>query len=366
MARLPQYPSLLTHRRSSVLPDELQRLIAELPEKIEQREPIADAVRTLIGMTAAVPPAAIAGAALEIPLLGQFHRRLPLNRHHSRPASPAWVAREALDTTPDLAWLYLFHADGRLREAALHWISGPPPNAFLFAALAYRLNDWAEPVRIAAADCARRVFPGTAPVVVARAALHLLTQRWHWQRWGSEAAVLDTALLRPDVLDQIAAIFRSEPAGALSRTMREALRSPHMDPYLPDLLKTAAQPALRAIALQSLVERRATWPAGFRQEWVDGSLGRSRRVPAFEARPIEHSVPLAALLSDGAADRSAAVRKIAADALIAQPEALAGQQDVVGRLLSDPSQAVRERMDFYMRRARGEVAWTVAPAAKTP
>lgn len=364
MARLPRYESLLTHRKSSVLPDELQRLIPELSETVERNEPAAEAVRSFIGMTAAVPPAAIAGAALEIPELGRLYRRLPIGRRFWRSVSPIGVEREALDATPGLAWLYVFHGDGRLREAALHRIGDPPPNALLFAALAYRLNDWAEPVRIAAAACARRVFPHTAPSTVASAALHLLTQRQHWKRWGTEAAALDVALFRPDVVDELASIFRAEPSGALSSAIRQALRSPHMDRHLPDLLDNAAQPTVRAIALQSLIERRGMWPVGFRHEWIDKSMGRSRRVLAFEERPIGHSVPLTILVAAGAADRSAAVRKIAADALIEHADALAGLRETACRLLHDPSRAVRERMGFYMRRIKGEIAWGAASAAK--
>jgi hypothetical protein len=366
MARIQQYTTLLTDRKSSVLPEQLQQLVQELSERLVRNEPIVAEARRFSEMTAAVLPAAIASAAAEIPLLGRFYYRHPISRRFWRSVSPIGIEREALDTTPSLTWLYIFHGDGRLREAALHRIGDPPPNAFLFAALAYRLNDWAEPVRIAAEACARRVFPRTAPSIIAGAALHLLTQKQHWKRWGAEAAALDVALFRPDVIDQLASIFRAEAAGALSSAMRQALRSPHIDRHLPDLLDKAAQPAVRAIALQSLVEKRGTWPVGFRQEWIDKSLGRSRRIPAFEERPIEHSIPLAALVSTGATDRSVAVRKLAADALIKHADALAGLQETTGRLLRDPSRAVRERMDFYLRRSRGEVAWTSAPAGKAP
>lgn len=366
MPRVQRYTSLLTDRKSSVLPEVLQQLVQELSARLVRNEPIIDETQRFTEMTATMLPAAIASAASEIPPLGRFYYRQPIGRRFWRSISPIGIEREALDATPGLSWLYIFHGDGRLREAALHRIGDPPPNAFLFAALAYRLNDWAEPVRIAAEACARRVFPRTPSSIVANAALHLLTQKQNWRRWGAEAAALDIALFRADVVDQLASIFQTEPAGALSSAMRQALRSPDMDRYLPDLLKTAAQPAIRAIALQSLIERRGIWLVGFRQEWIDKSLGRSRRVLAFEERPIEHAVPLADLVSAGAADRSAVVRKLAADALIRHADALAGLQETAGRLLHDPSPAVRERMDFYMRRARGEVAWTASSTAGRP
>lgn len=366
MPRVQRYTSLLTDRKSSVLPERLQQLVQELSARLVRNEPIIDEARRFTEMTAAMLPAAIASAASEIPVFGRFYYRHPIGPRFWRSVCPVGIEREALDATPALTWLYIFHGDGRLRESALHRIADPPPNAFLFAALAYRLNDWAEPVRIAAQACARRVFPQTPSSVVATAALYLLTQRQHWKRWGAEAAALDAALFRPDVVDRLASIFRAEPADALSSAMRQILRSLDIDRHLPDLFGCAAQPAIRAIALQSLIERRGMWPVGFRQEWLDKSLGRSRRVLAFEERPIEHAVPLAELVSAGAADRSAVVRKLAADALIKHADVLSGLQETATKLLHDPSPAIRERMSFYIRRARGEIAWAAAPATEAP
>jgi hypothetical protein len=62
---------------------------------------------------------------------------------------------------PDLAWLLLFHGNGRWREIALDRIADPPVSAFRFIAITLRLNDWVKQVRAAAVECARRVFPGT-------------------------------------------------------------------------------------------------------------------------------------------------------------------------------------------------------------
>ena len=60
--------------------------------------------------------------------------------------------------TLNFAWLFLFHPSGYIREAALDSIVTPPTSAFFFAALAWRLNDWAGPVRKAAERCAVRVM----------------------------------------------------------------------------------------------------------------------------------------------------------------------------------------------------------------
>ena len=52
-----------------------------------------------------------------------------------------------LGRNPRYAWLFLFHASGFVRELALSYIDSPPLSPFFFAALAWRLNDWAEPAR---------------------------------------------------------------------------------------------------------------------------------------------------------------------------------------------------------------------------
>jgi len=75
-------------------------------------------------------------------------------------------------------------AANRLREQALDRIKVPPRNAFLFAALSYRLNDWAWQVGAAAERCERRVFTVTMPEVVADTAMFLLERKRFWQRWG--------------------------------------------------------------------------------------------------------------------------------------------------------------------------------------
>jgi hypothetical protein len=58
------------------------------------------------------------------------------------PPLPFPSDRELLAANADLAWLFLFHPSGYLRETALDHIITPPTSPFFLAALAWRLNDW--------------------------------------------------------------------------------------------------------------------------------------------------------------------------------------------------------------------------------
>jgi len=71
-----------------------------------------------------------------------------------------WVPsdNELLAANPNFAWLFLFHPSGYVREAALCYVDAPPESSFFFTALAWRLNDWAAPVRQAAEHCFKRIF----------------------------------------------------------------------------------------------------------------------------------------------------------------------------------------------------------------
>ncbi len=250
---------------------------------------------------------------------------------------------------PDLAWLLLFHGDGRWRELALDRIAGPPGSAFRFIAITLRLNDWVEQVRAAAAECARRAFPSTSPAIIADAAPILLLRRRQWTRWRGEANVLDAALARRDVADQLALHLIQGRTGPLARVLGQALRQDAMDRHLPALARTAIQPAVRARALRTLIDGRATWPEGYGQQWVDKSLGLSRRKVVTGSRDIARQGSMRDLITAGAADQATAVRKAAADGLIEYRDQTATMQAVIEALAADRSPAVRERIAFVIR-----------------
>lgn len=251
-----------------------------------------------------------------------------------------------LERRPGLPWLYLFHWDGFVREAALDGIRSGTRSPFFFAAIAHRLNDWVDPVRSAAAECAERVFPQTGPEIVAAAAPALLGRTEEWGRWNEERRILDWAFDRRDVADALAETLRTSLAGPMPRVLRQALRRPAMDGHLVRLAREAAIPAVRATALRALVEGRATWPGEFVKKWIDKSHGRYSRERALEERPLERPLPLEALVEMGAADRAAPVRRVAAEALVRHHLSLGNAGRLLDRLLSDTSPAIRRRAEF--------------------
>jgi hypothetical protein len=249
-----------------------------------------------------------------------------------------------------LELLFLFHRDGRLREAALRKLAGPLPGAFVFAAVAWRLNDWAEPVRRAAAECALRCFPRTAPQVIAEAAAVLLTRQATWRRWDGERDVLEAAFGRDDVAACLAQIIATSRTGPMASLLRRALRSDSIDKHLPRLPGDAVQPAVRAAALQVLIVGSADWPIGWRWRWIDKSMGVRRRETAFATRPLTVRVDPARLIQAGLQDRAAAVRNAAMAGLIRDQSAVADAGSLASAMLGDRSAAVRARAAFVLGR----------------
>jgi hypothetical protein len=278
---------------------------------------------------------------IRVPLLGAFINRL---------------AGSPLDPDPDLAPLLLFHGDGRVREAALNRLEGPARSPFFFGAIAFRLNDWAPPVRAAAAAAAARIFPATPPDTVADAALSLLGVSRLWRRWDDEEAVLDAAFAREDVAAARAQRLTDARHGPMPSVLRHALRRSGMDAHLPTLAAEAVIPGVRAVALRALIERRALWSVGFERQWVDRSMGVWRRKRVFAERPVATTLEMEALVLAGARDRSAIVRKVAAEALSRRHTELANAEEVLALLLDDPNPAVRGSATFTARVRSGAEA----------
>lgn len=301
----------------------------------------------------------IALPAVSVAVAGSTVAECILRGHHGsgwRPATPqAYRAAELarLCATPGLERLFVFHPDGYVREAALQTLDGPARTSFEVAAIAYRLNDWAMPVRAAARDCAARVFPETGAEVLVDALLVLLHRMHGWRRWQEDQAatrtILDDLMARPDVCERLVARLRTARTGRMGGTLRRACQWPGLDPSLPDLARHAALPSVRAWALRFLIEERATWPEGYRREWVDKSYGLTRRVRVIGERRLIRMPDLETLVAMGAEDRSDAVRRVAADGLAVHRATLAELQALVERLADDKSPSVRWRAAFILK-----------------
>lgn len=256
-----------------------------------------------------------------------------------------------LSAAPGAEHLLVFHLSGYVREDALRRFSGGLRSPFFFGAVAHRLNDWVPQVRRAARSCAERTFPLTPPQTIAEAAIDLLDRSRSWRRWGDEAGPLDAAFARPDVLACLVERLREGRTGPLGSVLRGVLRGCDLDGHLAELATGAVQPAVRAAAIRALIEGMATWPVGYRKQWISKPEGKFRRVPVHEQRALATDLPREDFVRLAAADRSAAVRRIAAEALIRHGESLAGMNEVTRQLAKDRSPSIRERIAFLNKGA---------------
>ncbi|WGS21149.1 MULTISPECIES: hypothetical protein [unclassified Bradyrhizobium] len=262
-----------------------------------------------------------------------------------------WLSSEQtlMARNPDYAWLFLFHPDGRVRELALDHLETPPGSQFFFAALAWRLNDWVGPVRLAAQRCVQRVASQIPATVAADTAKYLLGRRLIWGRWHDTAASLDLVYGRDDVLSEFVSTLEKQPSGASGAHLRNALRFSSLDRYLPHVAEIAIEPAIRAVAYQCLISGRATWLAGFEWIWIDKVYGLQKRVPVFDTRDIKREHDRVFFIARGVRDKSPVVRRAVADAMISVRSQIDDEAPLVARLADDPNPAVRSRADFMLR-----------------
>jgi hypothetical protein len=333
------------------LPNHLRQLLQRLGTKLAGDETLQPELALVVDQLNALEPAAISRIEIEI----RTEAGLWSSDYRRSSGLSGWWRGLFRSRTPrqlENGWeyLFLFHGDGYRREAALDRIRGAIPSAFLFVAIAWRLNDWAPQVRDAARACALCAFAATDAGIVVDAALFLLDHARSWQRWHNEKQVLLAAFQRPDVAELLAARLKIETAGALSATLRFALRQNILDRYLPDLAANATSSAIRAMALRALIDGRAKWVGGWQKEWIEKPMGRYRMVPRLADRVLDCAVPpLRDLLRQAANDRSPIVRKLAAIALLEHGSQLDGMDEMIDRLSRDSSASVRSRIEFLQR-----------------
>jgi hypothetical protein len=339
------------------LPCELRGALEDIGARLERRQSIASQTSNVLRLLGGLPAVAALRAGHEISSAAKLYH------YWRRPgALPAWLFaspsdEDQLRRVPGLEYLFIFHMDGTLREAALNKIAGGIPNPFLFCAIAWRLNDWAPPVRDAAVRCARRSFPLTSASTIAEAAMVLLSRQNSWGRWTAERAVLAEAFRRADVAAALAQAIQDQRAGGAVQALQYALETNGLDPFLETLAAKAAQPAIRAIALQALTDGRASWPSGYAWQWIDKPMGLRRRVRTFSHRPLQ-GMPRRAAIAMGLSDRSAAVKKAALDALTLYRAEIPDAAEIARPLLAHRSAPVRERAEYLLTvlaRADGSV-----------
>ncbi len=334
--------------RSPALPAPLLSALTDIGTKLEHGQELGGELGRALDLLASLPPDQIARADAAIAEAANLRHRLPQSTLRSllsrRPSDHARLLR-----TQGLEYLFIFHRDGRLREAALLKVTGGLPTPFLLAAILWRLNDWAKPVRDAAVRCAKRSFPVTDPAVVARTATALLVRQVSWGRWRDERTVLNDAFARDDVAEHLAQLLIQDVTGPLASVLRYGLRSPSLDRHLNRIAFEAAQPSVRAVALNSLINGKAEWPAGYAWKWIDKSMGLRRRVTVFDDRNLSVAFSREDLIARGIDDRSAVVRRIALTGIIRHMPGTQKGREYASKLVGDRSPSVRERAEFILR-----------------
>ncbi|MFI0849082.1 hypothetical protein [Mesorhizobium sp. IMUNJ 23232] len=337
-------------KKQGVLPIDVEQALTTIGQRLESGENVEADLPLVVAGIAALPAENVSQASREIALTAKLYRwRQEPTILHGLPRRHL-SDKEQLLRLPNLSFLFLFHSDGRIREAALQRISGGLQSPFLFAAVALRLNDWVEEVRSAAWACAQRCYPLTSPDVIAGAATALLLRQGSWGRWGGEREAIETAFSRPDVAARLADDLVNARTGPASKVLRAALKHDTLDPHLERLAAQAKQPSVRAMAVQTIADMRASWPAGLEWRWIDKSMGKRVPVQKFDWREITILLPRERTVRAAIVDRSALVRKASLDALIRRNLQSAETRELAVRLATDPARSVRERAAFILSR----------------
>lgn len=351
---------MATQRGGPILSIEVQRLISEVADRARAGVSLGSDLEAVITALSLLPAGAREQVEAEVRLCGR------LSPYYSVPVirpGQEWLrslvskkpedAERTLSRTPRLAHLYVFHGSGYARQAALNAWNGPPDSPLFLAAIAGRLNDWVPEVRTAAKRCAERWFPRASPEGVAGAFEHLIERQDVLGRWSrDESQLVEDMLYRKDVLEIVADQLLLRLSGPAQRTLRYALRRPGLDAALPRLAVDAALPDVRAVALKTLIDQRATWISRFEMQWVDKRYGSARRVPVTAERDVGHDIDIQQLLRSFAGDRATLVRKTVASALIDRLDnALSSDFEIARQLAHDKSPAVASKALYFLEHA---------------
>lgn len=312
------------------------------------------------GGSAIAEGAALVEATSDLPLTGldRWERliREECTRAQGRKRSWRWFG--AGKDSPCGSWLDLASGDGYRREGALRTLTGSAPNRFFFALALRRLNDWVPQVRMTARDAVARIAADTDPDDVTEVLCNALST---WTSWGrieqGERQALLRILVSEGVAESALRMIVSSPAGPMPRLFAQLGRTPVLDDSLEDIARRAVQPSVRARAYRALFEGRITWVEGYAWEWNDLAYCKGRMQPVLSARTVRSSVVRRHLLKESADDRSATVRRVAAEFLIRYRDELGDDaQTLACQFAADSSRAVSERGRFALLRMKQQGA----------
>jgi len=337
------------YQAQSCLPPSCQRAIREVANYEGVSPPRTEALKSIKREFASLPPEIIARAAPEIREIAKLHPIWHTNSSLTPRTHFESISREVkdLEANPPLAMPYLFHGEGRLRQAALHRVTSDMLSPFLFAAIVMRLNDWAQPVRHEAALCLARITASEDLTTIAPAIPLLCLQSKTWLRWEDARAAYDRIEATPEVAGFMATHLREGSQGPLSRQFYTVLRNQAIDIHLPELVASAATPAVRAAALSALLNGTTRWPVGQKRQWIDKTYGRYRLETIWESRPVAQAANKAALALASAQDRAVIVRRVVASWLL---QSGFSAPEVAATLAADTSASIRQIITIYQRK----------------
>lgn len=341
---MSDYPDILNKGRRSVFPERLQLALDTFRNDLNSGRVSEGLVMLIVDQLSALPVETVARAEQELPVSAGLYRGTWDDIEYIPPKQI-----DLLRSVDGLEYVFLFHRNGYLREAALHKLDGAMPSAFFFAAVAYRLNDWVQPVRQAALECALRMFLETNSEIVTTAAMSLLMRRRLWTRGKAETIIIDEVFSRAEVLERFVERLLTTDQGPLGRILISALYDDRIDAYLPVLAQKARRADVRVVALRALVKEEARWPEGLEKKWIDKSMGQYRLAVRYNSRPLTVTEPVEALILAASMDRVATVRKVAMQALVDAPHLWRNMKSVVGRFAVDRSAAVRTGAEYILQ-----------------
>jgi hypothetical protein len=257
--------------------------------------------------------------------------------------------RRLLTKHPDLAFVFIRHPNGYLRESGLKAIGETPVSPFVLATVFYRLNDWVAPVRIAAGATISRLAESTSIDIIAAVAPAIASNSEHWGRSAVHRELFVEMLEKPGVISAIVALLCAGQVKGSTALLNTLMASPSVDAWLPVLSQEAQAPAVRAMAFKALIQGLARWRTGREIEIIDRYTGKRAFRYTYAERPLTNYTAREIAIRNAGSDRAASVRKLAADSIIAGLVAPDLADSLIMRLKVDPSSTVRSRIEFVIR-----------------
>lgn len=351
MVRFPRYKATYSTRETSVFSPGAQSLLKLLGDSLYEPTDTSVQLSAFRNCLKSLSPYAYRIAQAEIrDLAGLYYSHLMPRADTSHRNT----LENKFQQEVDLPFLLLFDGNGYNRERALSKIRGRLKSPIEVIALADLANNWVEPVRQAALIAIDRSYPDTDPNALAGSFSFLAQNQKSWKRWSKDASQRVMSYFhKPEVMELVAKRLEAgkEPRG--SRTLSYALQSENFDPYLERILRGSKDASLRARALTTLLNWQAAWVTDYKWKWIDKSLGKRKRVAAISTRKLSIQPLKKPLLLAALTDKSAQIRKIAAQGVIDHGKELGLPiAEIALQLELDSSENVRRRGEYLNHKIR--------------